>query len=241
MRTATVLLLLSAGCSSSAGEPPPAEAATGGESTAPPGAVEPPPPEPEPAADPASLLPTTVPIPIPQPAVPRTQMSAALRRIWERVEQAIEIRPPSPPAEASEEAIDAWAGGPFRQWFEARSAAMNAVSEAIAALGRRTPRHEIAVAAALLGYAYEDMAAGVRGAPVPEALAADAELLDVYVRALTDATAPMARDAARGYAHCVRTFGEAEAAAWSEWADYCDERGAEVVEVYDLSVEPPPP
>src|SRR5687768_16878967 len=121
MRTVLVLIVLTAGCRSGAEEPPSGEAGAGSESIAPPAAVEPPPPGPEPTPDPASLLPTTVPIPMPQPAVPRNEMSAAVRRIWERVEQAIEIRPPAPPAEATEEAIDAWAGGPFREWFEARS------------------------------------------------------------------------------------------------------------------------
>lgn len=221
------LVLLAAGCGGgdpATPEPAPSpEPTSGGEHA-----------EPVPDAAPEPVMRTTTPIPVPQPALARESLHAGVQRVWELVERALELRPPEPPSEGTAEALDAWAAGPFRQWFGARRAAMDEVAAAVLELGESTPRQQVAVAAALLGYAYEDMAAGVRGAPVPEEIAADPELLDVYVQALSGATQPLAVEAARGYAGCVRIFTEAGAEPWGEWAAYCDQRGAEVVETFGL-------
>ena len=218
------LVALAACGGSEVAEPEPVQTETGGEDTAP-VEVEPPPPP----------MRTTVPVPVPQPAVAREQLSMELQAVWDAVERVVHVRAPEPPEEASEEAINAWADGPFAEWFTRRRTEMERLGTEVATLAQRSPPpHEVIIAAALLGYAYEDMAAGVRGAPIPEALAADQELLAIYVNALTEATRPIAQEATRGYAHCVRVFSENDDGAWAEWGQYCDDRGAEVVEVFGL-------
>src|SRR5215470_14325864 len=76
---------------------------------------------PPPAAPP---MPTTTPIPVPQPATPRAQLSQPLQHVWDLTEHAVEVRPPGPPDEATRDAITAWANGAFHDWVVARGDAV---------------------------------------------------------------------------------------------------------------------
>ena len=86
---------------------------------------------------------------------------------------------------------------------------------------------------------YEDMASSIRGAPVPQHIAEDQELLDIYTAALTEHITPFAELSARAYYACVALFLKLDDPQWGQWAAYCDERGSEVVDTFDL--EPPEP
>ncbi len=221
-----LLFLLGACGGASASEPAPvATAATAGGD-----AVTPAPAEP-------IVMRTTTPVPVPQPAVAREELGAPLQRLWERTEVAVEVRPPNPPAEGTREALEAWAGGPFLEWMRARREAV-AEAEGDAGFLAEAPPYERAVAAALFAYMYEDTAASMRGAPVPGEVAADAELLEAYVQTLNEALLPYAQSSAEAYATCAATLAEHGDPAWAEWFRYCADRGRELVEVYELEVEP---
>jgi hypothetical protein len=186
----------------------------------------------------------TTPIPVPQTPVPRDRLSAPLRDVWTRTERAIEVRPPDPPSEGTEEAIDAWAETVFRPWLEARLAATNEAQIPMNEM-HAAPAYERGVGAALFGYLYEDMASGVRGAPVPEHISADPELLAAYIGALHEAVGPAARLAAKAYALCANLLEPIP--DWAEWGSYCRDRGLEVIEVFSVPldengnvVDPPP-
>jgi hypothetical protein len=184
----------------------------------------------------------TTPIPVPQPAVDRGSLSAALQTLWDRVELAVAVRPPEPPVEATAQAIEAWASGPFAQFITRRREAVAQAEAAIAGV-RSMSAIERGVAAALLGYVYEDGAAAIRGAPVPEAIGADPEMLAVYVSTLDEVVAPIALASASAYGLCVGALRDS--APWGEWAQYCDSRGLDVVRVYRVptgndSAEAPP-
>lgn len=225
----TLMLSVSVGCASTEeGRPttapaevePTAGATAGGEQE---------PPEPS--------LRATTPVPVPQPAVPREELGSELQQVWEAVETAVAIRPPEPPTDSGEEALQAWAEGPFLSWLNERRRAMAEANARVSAMSEASP-HERGVAAGLLGYMYEDMASGIRGAPVPDAVASDPELLQVYVEALNGALAPYATLSAQAYLVCAQGLVSlGEQSPWFPWAAYCDERGAEVVEVFRLPVE----
>lgn len=178
---------------------------------------------------------TTTPRSVPAPAVPRGALSEPLRRFWTELEQALSIRPPEGPREATEEAITAWARGPLAAWIAARRHAMQAAiatSEAV----RDDPAHERGVAAALLGHALEELVAGMRAAPLPRAIAEDAALLEAYASRLRDALQPIAREASIAYAFCERRFADlGEQSAWRPWRTYCGARGGELVETLELA------
>lgn len=177
---------------------------------------------------------TTTPVPVPQPAVAREELSEPLQAVWTQVEEVVAIRPPAGPEEATEEAVQAWAEGAFREWIDTRSAAMReavATSEGVPA----EPAHERAIASALLGYALEDFVADVRGSPVPEDVATDEELLGVYVEHLTSVLRPMAIEAVISYAYCQRRLAElGDESVWLPWRAYCVQRGREVIATYEL-------
>jgi len=178
------------------------------------------------------------PIPVPQPVYAREELSKDLQELWARVEEAVAVRPPEPPEGASEEAIESWAEGEFRDWLLRRQAATDRALAATTAL-RTHPLFERGIGTALFGYMYEDMAGSIRGAPVPETIANDEELLDIYTAALTKHITPFAELSARAYYACLALFLKLEDPQWGEWLYYCDERGAEVVDTFDL--EPPEP
>ena len=211
-------------------ETPPAEATSGGDASGPAAAAPTP-----------VVLRTTTPIPVPQPAIARERLSAPLQRVWELVETAIAVRPPEPPTEATQEAIVAWASGPFHEWVGRRAEAVHAVEAAEAPMHGATGA-ERGVAAALFGFLYEETAAAARGAPVPADLAADPELLHAYDQALLESLTHYAQASVISYTACVRSFAELHDEAWSEWGPYCLEHAREVVQVYQLfRPEPPPP
>ncbi|MBC7172584.1 MAG: hypothetical protein H5U40_09170 [Polyangiaceae bacterium] len=105
---------------------------------------------------------------------------------------------------------------------------------------REAPVEERAMGAGLFGYLYEDAVSSIRGAPIPEAVAADPELLAIYSERLNAALLPYARLSAQAYYGCVLLFREVEDERWGEWPAYCDERGSEVVDVFDLVPQEPP-
>ena len=179
------------------------------------------------------------PLPLPQPVYPREQLSTDLQLLWARVEDAVAVRPPEPPSGASKEDIDAWAEGPFRDWLVQRR---EATDHALAATyGLRThPLYERGIGTALFGYMYEDLASSIRGAPVPEDIAEDPGLLAIYTQSLTDHLTPFAELSAKAYYACLALFLKLEDPQWGQWALFCDERGAEVVDTFALEPEEPP-
>jgi hypothetical protein len=179
---------------------------------------------------------TTTPIPVPQPAVPRESLSPALQRVWERVEVAVAIRPPEPPANATLEVVNQWAEGPFVEWLLRRAQASQEAQTATNDL-EEAPAHERGIAAGLVGYLQEDTCADVRGAPIPESIAGDAELLGVYDRSLHEALLPYARVAVQAYRFCIAAFEETQDPVWAEWQRYCGERGSEVAAVFGVDAD----
>jgi hypothetical protein len=178
------------------------------------------------------------PIPIPQPVYPRVELSNDLQELWSRVEEAVAVRPPQPPDGASPEIIESWAEGAFRDWLLQRQAATDRALAATHAL-RTHPLFERGIGTALFGYMYEDLAGSIRGAPVPDNIAEDKELLEIYTGALTEHLTPFAELSARAYYACLALFIKLDDPQWGEWAYYCDQRGSEVVDTFQL--EPPEP
>jgi hypothetical protein len=178
------------------------------------------------------------PIPVPQPVYPREELSRDLQELWSRVEEAVSVRPPEPPEGDSAEDIDEWAEGEFRQWLMRRKEATDRALAATHAL-RTHPLFERGIGTALFGYMYEDMASSIRGAPVPQHIAEDQELLEIYTSALTEHLTPFAELSARAYYACLALFVKLADPQWGEWALYCDQRGSEVVDTFEL--EPPEP
>jgi hypothetical protein len=180
---------------------------------------------------------TTIPIPVPQPAIAREQMSADLDALWERVELAVATRPPEAPPDATLETIEAWAQGPFAQWLTERTEASAAIQAALGSLEDK-PAHERGIAAGLFGYLQEDMVADVRGAPIPESISSDPELLRIYDESMLTALLPFVRVAAQAYRFCEAAFVENGDDAWEPWASYCRQRFEDVARIYVLNEAP---
>lgn len=188
----------------------------------------------------APVMRSTTPIPVPQPGVLREELSEPMQAVWTTVEEAVAVRPPNAPEDATLELVDEWVRGPFQEFVTTRQRSMRQANAGVAALGEAAAE-ERGAAAALFGYMYEDMASALRGAPIPTEIAEDPELLEVYVSALGDALHPFALMAARAYLVCATTLVELGAESpWAAWANYCDARGAEVVSVFELQSREPP-
>ena len=164
-------------------------------------------------------------------------MSHELQQLWERVETAGAVRPPEPPADASTESVNAWAEGPFATWLGERAQASSDVQSALEPLAE-APAHERGVAAGLYGYLQEDTVADVRGAPIPDSISSDPELLEIYDRSMLEALVPYARVAVQAYRFCDAAFGETGEPAWLEWAEYCRARATDVARTYGIDTAP---
>lgn len=180
---------------------------------------------------------TTTPVPVPQPAIAREQMSAELQQLWDRVEAAVAMRPPEAPTDASLESVTEWAQGPFATWITERAQASSDVQSALDPLAE-APAHERGIAAGLYAYLQEDTVADVRGAPIPDAITADPELLRIYDESMLEALVPYARVAVQAYRFCDAAFGETGDEVWLEWATYCRERAEEVARTYAIDSAP---
>lgn len=176
---------------------------------------------------------TTTPIPVPQPAIARDDLSPAVDTVWTRVEEAVAMQPPDPPATGDDAAVRAWADGPFTEWMRDRITRIEAASSASLEL-EGAPAYERGIVAGVLAYALEVTAAEARSVPIPDEIAADSELLAAYVEALDAALVPFAVRAAEAFAFCVAAFDETGDAAWAEWRTYCADRNADVVDSYRL-------
>jgi hypothetical protein len=178
---------------------------------------------------------TTTPVPVPQPAVPRERLSRTLQHLWTQIEETVAIRPPEPPAEASSEAVEAWAQGPFTQWIQQRRQAMQE-AETTGRNIRENPTYERAVAAALLGFGLEDFVADARGAPVPDTIAHDPEQLRAYVDNLQSVLRPLALEAVAHYVSCrERLEPLGDDSEWLPWRAYCVQRGQDMIDTYQLT------
>ncbi|MBZ0118946.1 MAG: hypothetical protein K8H88_18255 [Sandaracinaceae bacterium] len=190
---------------------------------------------------PAPLVRTTTPVPVPQPAVAREAMSEALQALWTHIEETIELRPPDGPTAGTQDAVREWAQGPFATWLTARRERLQQATQMSEAIPE-DPAYERAVAGGLFGYAIEEMAADVRGAPIPDDIANDAELLQIYTESLDEALRPLATESVQAYAFCasrLRALGDES--EWLPWRAYCVQRGREMVDVYRLYEQAEPP
>lgn len=178
---------------------------------------------------------TTIPVPVPQPAVERDRLAQPTQAIWLEVETAVAQHPPEPPSAADEEALRAWYGSDFTPWLQERVAAGGRAESHAADLEGAAP-WERGVAAGLLGYFHEQTAAEARGAPIPPSIVADPELLAIYSESLDAALMPLARRALEAYRFCLAAFeelgGTREGPEWTAWSEWCEDRGEEVYRVY---------
>lgn len=225
----TTLIALLVACSSSETETTTNETTTGGEED----------------LSPPMILRTTTPVPVPSPEIAREEMSDPMQRLWTGVEEVVAIRPPEPPEQGTTDALNEWARGPFREWVSNRTEASRSVESIAEEVRANGVPFEDIVGGALFGYMYEDMAAGARGAPVPNEISGDPELLQIYTDALTQSIQPIASRSFAAYLHCATTFarmngdaegeaeadgeGEAEAEAEGEAEDGEAEGEAEAV------------
>lgn len=215
-------------CSSSEGSTTPSgdESTTSGDESTPDGSASNPP---------ASSGPVVLAVPI--PGVARGSLRAPLQDLWTRIEVAAAITPPDPPNATDEAGIAEWIAGPYTDWVRRR---YSATQEAFAVANGLTDLSDVerGFAVTLVAYAYEDMAASVRGIAVPESIASNAHLVGVFAEAIDRALLPIAQQAAVGYDGCVRLFETAADPAWSEWAPFCGQHLEDLREVFGRYVRP---
>lgn len=180
---------------------------------------------------------THAPIAIPLPGVARGSLRPELQRLWADVEQALALEPPAPPMSGDENAIASWASGPFTAWILQRVRATRQAESIGATLTDLEP-FERGFALALVSFAYEDMAATARGAPVPAPIANDPELLAVYAEAIDRALLPIAQYAAIGFEGCAQVFQQSGDSAWSEWPGFCATHLEDLREVFGRYARP---
>lgn len=179
-------------------------------------------------------------IAVPVTGTPRAQLRNDVQELMARIEDVAAIRPPNPAATMTQAQIDAYVQGPFIAWVEQRVRATQDASRYAASLTNLGPV-ERGFAAALIAYAYEDMATSVRGMPLPPVLTRDPELMRLFQETIDRALLPIAEYAATGYDGCVRVFTDARAPGWEEWPSFCQTRLDDLREVFGRYANAPQP
>jgi hypothetical protein len=186
------------------------------------------------AEAPAPISTGPAPLPVPTTPVARGAMSPGLGGLWTRIEELLAETPPAPPEGA---AVDAWVRDTLGPWMQQRAAEIAATGDRLAGLSAAPP-YEQAVGAALYGALVEDFVADVRGAPVPPEVAADPELLALYLGSLDGMLGGIAEQAAVAYELCATKLDALGAPAWGEWRAFCFESAEGLAETYgDASAE----
>jgi len=174
---------------------------------------------------------------IPLPGIGRGSLRPPLQELWTRVEVAVAITPPDAPSVATEAAIAEWIAGPYTEWVRRRHAA---TQQAFAVTNGLTDLSDVerGFAVALVAYAYEDMAASVRGIAVPDSIASDGHLVGIFAEAIDRALLPIAEQAAVGYDGCLHLFDAAADPTWREWGPYCGQHLEDLREVFGRYARP---
>lgn len=181
------------------------------------------------------VLRTTIPVPVPQPAIARDALSPALQAVWTHIEEQVALGRPDGPDENTVANVQAWADGAFRTWVDERRDAL-VETRALLEEVPQEPVHERSMALALWAYAFEDLGAQIAGAPMPGEIATDDELRGIYIESLNDAMVPLGRRAMELYADCQRRLLPlGDESEWLPWRAYCVQRGQELIEGYGFT------
>ena len=147
----------------------------------------------------------------------------AIEEGWRRAELALSMPTPRPPRGELWE-VEAWADEELTGWMHRRAEAVGAAQRALE--GARMGRAELSVvASAILGLAYSRFALDLRGIPVPEVFASDAERSRAFQAALHGATGPLWQRALDAFGSCASAAAAAPAHSLASWREFCDGEG----------------
>lgn len=154
---------------------------------------------------------------------------------WAASVAALTMPTPRPPTGEDWE-VESWADGPFRDWMERRT---DAVQDAQRALreAREGPREQSVVASMLLGLVYSRFALDLRGIEVPAVFAGDSVRAEAFRNALSSAAHPLWLRALDAFGSCSSVAGAAPAHSLDRWRERCD---AEIRFVSAMLPDDPP-
>ena len=125
--------------------------------------------------------------------VPRSELSEPLQILLVAAEDAAALEPPGFDDLAVGHAITQEEMGAFadeiRRYVEALAVHVRTMIEQLPQL-ESAPDYERLVASTVVGYTYDGALRTLAGAPVPEVIASDPELLAIYESSLREAIAP---------------------------------------------------
>jgi len=140
---------------------------------------------------------------------------------WRRTALALSMPTPRPPRGELWE-VEAWADEELTGWMHRRAEAVGAAQRALESA--RMGRAEVSVvASAILGLAYSRFALDLRGIPVPDVFASDADRSRAFQAALHGATGPLWQRALDAFGSCASAAAAAPAHSLASWREFCDD------------------
>lgn len=174
-------------------------------------------------------------IALPRMPLEVTPESEPLADGWSAAVAAITMPTPVPPVGDDWE-VESWADGPFRDWMERRTDAVQDAQRALRA-AREGPREQSVVASMLLGLVYSRFALDLRGIQVPAVFADDPVRAEAFRNALSTAAHPLWLRALDAFGSCSSVAGGAPAHSLDRWRERCD---AEIRFVSEMLPDDPP-
>lgn len=141
---------------------------------------------------------------------------------WLLAEQSFEDAAPAPPPRGSDtQTIQAWTGGPLREWLDRKNRLVEAARAELNAVAEESHAQRI-MAGGLVGLMYESVARVLVDVPTPSDLRSEPEIEVVFQEVIEAQARPYLEHAHRAYNACAQNAGRDD--DHRHWAHWCAER-----------------
>lgn len=159
---------------------------------------------------------------LPEPDVPRSELSERMRFAWLLAQESFELDAPRPPVHATTAKVQQWADTELEAWLEKKNERVEAARAELDAAAEEAHRQRI-MAGALVGLMYEDVARVLLQVPVPSELQREEpEIAKIFREIVRFQAKPYIEHAKRAYYACARNARRPE--SMRHWSHFCSER-----------------
>lgn len=155
---------------------------------------------------------------LPSLDVAESELTSEMRMARLLSAESLQLHAPEPPAGRSAAEITSWSEDKLKPWLEQKQKRAQAAQEELDRAAVQNHRQRI-VAGALMGLVFEDIARDLLIVPVPQELASEPEIADIFHELMLKQAEPYLQHARLAYNACA---GNAQGLrSMSHWEPFC--------------------
>jgi len=155
---------------------------------------------------------------LPDPDVPRADLSRTMRFGWTLAAESFLVPPPAPPDQRSARNLQRWSEEVLSPWLRRKSHTVEAARRELDRAAEESRRQRI-MGGAIVGLMYEDVARVLRGIPPPAELDDEPEIREIYRDILKSQARPFLEHARRAYSACAQNAVQPR--SMRHWSRFC--------------------